>query len=322
MKPFSYWLLASASLMLIAAPSISAREAAAPSASSASVISPNSIAAERALRDEFTKIYEENGVLPIPIHRGGGMHKPENTIEAFEYSWALNMVPEADIRTTKDGVIVVIHDETVTRTAPHAPPEIRAKKISELSLAELRTLDVGAFRGQSGQRIPTLDEVFAVMAKDPAKFLHLDYKAIDIPLLSQMVKRHGIEKQVIFTTNRYDLIQQWRALIPNSQTMIWMGGTQQDIENTLNTLRANHYKDIYIVHMHYRPIAGGTAFNMSDDFMLSAQEELAAHGVVLQIQPWNIEDPLIYGRLFKIGIRNVGTDFPDMIKLIRPPHLQ
>jgi glycerophosphoryl diester phosphodiesterase len=322
MKSLSYWLFASTSLALIASPSLSAREAAPLSTPSTSATSATSLAAERALRDEFAKIYKDHGVLPIPIHRGGGMHQPENTIEAFEYSWERNMVPEADIRTTKDGVIVVIHDETVTRTAPDAPAAMHAKKISELTLAELKTLDVGAFRGQRGQRIPTLDEVFAVMAKDPAKFLHLDYKAIDIPLLSEMVKRHGIEKQVIFTTDRYDLIQQWRALIPTSQTMIWMGGSQQEIENVLNNLRANRYEDIYIVHMHYRPVTGGNGFNMSDNFMLKAQAELAAQGIVLQIQPWNIEDPQIYERLFQIGIRNVGTDFPDMLNLIRPDNRQ
>ncbi|MCB5424367.1 hypothetical protein H0274_03775 [Altererythrobacter sp. CC-YST694] len=273
---------------------------------------------EQALRAQLTRMYAEQGILPIPIHRGGGMHQPENTIEAFEYSWARNMVPEADIRTSKDGVIVVIHDDTVTRTAPGAPEEIRHKPVHELTLAELKTVDVGAFRGYPGQRIPTLDEVFAVMAKDPRKFLHLDYKSIDLDVLSAMVKRHGVGKQVIFTTNRYDLIQQWRRRVPDSQTMIWMGGTQTEIEAILNTLRTTDFKDVYIVHMHYRPVPGTEAFNMSDRFMLDVQAELSAKGIILQVQPWNIEDPLIYERLFSIGIRNVGTDFPDMLRLIRP----
>lgn len=314
-----YWLLASASLALTVTLSpVAFAQAAASQPAPTSAVQQN----EHILRDQFTKIYTEYGVLPIPIHRGGGMHQPENTIESFEYSWARHMVPEADIRTTKDGVIVVIHDETVVRTAPDAPENIRNTLISDLNLAELKSLDVGAFRGKSGQSIPTLDEVFAVMAKDPSKFLHLDYKDIDLNILSQMVKRHGVEKQVIFTTNRYDLIQQWRKLVPTSQTMIWMGGSQQDIEAVLNRLRANNFQDIYIVHMHYRPVADSSAFNMTDAFMLNTQAELAAMGIVLQIQPWNIEDPLIYERLFKIGIRNVGTDFPDMLRLIRARYIK
>ena len=272
---------------------------------------------EGALRAALTRTYAEQGVIPIPIHRGGGMHQPENTIEAFEYTWARNMVPEADIRTSKDGVIVVIHDDTVARTAPGAPREIRRKRVEELTVAELKTVDVGAFRGFPGQRIPTLDEVFAVMAKDPSKFLHLDYKRLDLDVLAGMVKRHGVEKQVIFTTNRHDLIQEWRRRVPGSQTMIWMGGTQEEIDATLNALRATNFDGVYIVHMHYRPVAGTDAFNMSDRFMLDVQAELAAQGIVVQVQPWNIEDPLIYERLFSIGLRNLGTDFPDMLLLVR-----
>ena len=273
---------------------------------------------ERALRAELTAMYVRSGVLPIPIHRGGGMHQPENTIEAFEYSWARNMVPEADIRTSKDGAIVVIHDDTVTRTAPGAPEDIRRKRVDELTLAELKTVDVGEFRGRPGQRIPTLDEVFAVMAKDPRKFLHLDYKDIDLDILSAMVKRHGVEKQVIFTTNSHDLIKAWRRRLPKSQTMIWMGGSQEEIAAILDALRKTGFSGIYIVHMHYRPVPGTGTFNMSDQFMLNVQAELASEGIVLQVQPWNIEDPLIYERLFRIGIRNVGTDFPDMLRVIRP----
>lgn len=279
---------------------------------------PPAASDERALRAELTRMYTEHGVVPIPIHRGGGMHQPENTIEAFEYTWARNMVPEGDVRTSKDGVIVVIHDDSVTRTAPGAPMDIRRKRVDELTLAELKTVDVGAFRGRPGQRIPTLDEVFAAMAKDPRRFFHLDYKDIDLDVLAGMVRRHGVEKQVIFTTNRHDLILEWRRRVPNAQTMIWMGGTQDEIDAVLNGLRAADFSGVYIVHMHYRPVAGTGTFNMSDRFMLDVQAELAAKGVVVQVQPWNIEDPLIYERLFSIGIRNVGTDFPDMLRLIRP----
>lgn len=274
-------------------------------------------AAEQALRTELTRMYSDHDILSIPIHRGGGMHQPENTIEAFEYTWARNMVPECDIRTSKDGVIVVIHDETVTRTAPGTPDNIRSKRVEELTLAELKTVDVGAFRGYPGQRIPTLDEVFAVMAKDPRKFMYLDYKDVDLGVLAEMVKHHGIEKQVIFTTHRYDLVRTWRQLVPGSQTMIWMGGTQDEIDATLDSLRANDFNGIYIVHMHYRPTGDG-GYNMSDAFMLAVQDELAAMGIIVQVQPWNIEDPLIYERLYGIGIRHTGTDFPDLIKTVLP----
>lgn len=271
---------------------------------------------ERALRRELTALYERHGVLSIPIHRGGGMHEPENTVESFERTWALNLVPECDVRTTQDGVIVVIHDETLMRTAPGTPEPLRSTPVGRLTLAEIKTADVGAFRGRPGQRVPTLEEVFAVMARDPRKFLYLDYKDIDLDVLAGLVKRHGIERQVIFTTNRHDLIRAWRQRVPTAQTMIWMGGTQAEIERTLDALRATGFDGVYIVHLHYRPTAAKGVFNLSDEFMLAVQRELEEQGIVLQIQPWNIEDPQIYERLLRIGIKFTGTDYPDLLLAI------
>lgn len=285
----------------------------------AAAVQPASAAAtgERAEREGHTRLYAEHGLLPIPIHMGGGKLQPENTLPAFEYTWARNLVPECDIRTTRDGVIVTIHDRTLARTAPGAPDAIRTTPIEELTLAQLRDVDVGQYRGFPGQHIPTLDEVFAVMARDPGKMLHLDYKDADMDTLAGLVKRHGVERQAIFTTNRYDLIQQWRERLPDSQAMIWMGGSQEEINATLDTLRAADFAGIYIVHMHYRPVPGTGAYNMSDEFMLAVQEELSAKGIVVQIQPLVVENPAVYERLYGIGIEHIGTDYPDMLLGLR-----
>ena len=51
----------------------------------------------------------------VQSHRGGGAITPENTIESFIASWALGVVPEADLRTTRDRVIVAFHDPTFAR---------------------------------------------------------------------------------------------------------------------------------------------------------------------------------------------------------------
>src|SRR4051812_44789118 len=51
----------------------------------------------------------------IQSHRGAGVLAPENTLEAFELGWKLGTVPESDLRTTKDGVIVAFHDNNFSR---------------------------------------------------------------------------------------------------------------------------------------------------------------------------------------------------------------
>ncbi len=260
---------------------------------------------------KLTQIYQDHDIYPVPIHRGGGRYQPENTIEAFEYSWSRNLVPEGDIRTTKDDVIVCFHDNDLNRTAPSAPDELKNRPIGELTLADLKSVDVGEFRGKPGQKIPTLDEVFEVMSRDPGKCMYLDYKTIDLNRLVEMTQKHNIEKQVIFTTKNYDLICRWRELLPESQTMIWMGSSEQAISRKLDYLRQYDFKNIYIVHLHYKPIENG--YQLSDEFMLGTQAELQKRGIILQIMPWDIDDPAVYERLFQIGILNVGTDYPDVL---------
>ena len=271
------------------------------------------VSGDEAWRAGLTKMYLDYGIHSLPIHRGGGKHQPENTLESFEYAWSRKLVPEGDIRTTKDDVIIWIHDNTVNRTAPGAPAALEDRSVSELTLAELKTVDVGEFRGKPGQRIPTLDEVFGAMAKDPSRFIYMDYKAIDLKRLAAAVRKHGVDRQVIFTTDRHDLIRQWRQLIPEAQTMIWMGGSQEEIQKKLTVLRQAQFADTYIVHLHYKPTGKSGAYQLSDQCMLTVRDELKAKGIILQIMPWDIEDPAIYKRLFKLGLDSIGTDYPDMI---------
>ena len=94
--------------------------------------------------------------VEITAHRGDVSQAPENTIPAFKAAiesgadWI-----ELDINQTKDGVLVVLHDENLMRVAgvPH--------KVRDLTYDEIRSLDVGSRLGPDfqGTSIPTLSEV-------------------------------------------------------------------------------------------------------------------------------------------------------------------
>jgi glycerophosphoryl diester phosphodiesterase len=69
----------------------------------------------------------------IQAHRGAGVLAPENTVAAFELGWKLNCVPEADVRTTKDGVIVAFHDNNFARVVVGVTPEMAKERGSRTS---------------------------------------------------------------------------------------------------------------------------------------------------------------------------------------------
>ncbi|MFV1967156.1 MAG: glycerophosphodiester phosphodiesterase family protein [Pirellulaceae bacterium] len=103
----------------------------------------------------------DNATDPIPVaHRGLLRHAPENTLPAFAACLELGMGFELDIRTTQDGHLVVLHDDSVERTTNGPNRSIR-----DMTLDEVRQLDAGGWFDPSftGVRVPTLEETLALV---------------------------------------------------------------------------------------------------------------------------------------------------------------
>src|SRR4051794_15279621 len=87
-------------------------------------------------------------------HRGASAYAPENTFAAFDRAVALRTDGiETDVRASKDGALVLVHDERVDRTTDGEG------RVHDLTLAELQLLDAGVpFNPRfAGERIPTVD---------------------------------------------------------------------------------------------------------------------------------------------------------------------
>src|SRR5687768_15413877 len=152
----------------------------------------------------------------IQSHRGAGELAEENTPEAFELGWSLGTVPEADVRTTKDGVIVAFHDNNFARVVKDAPEPLKKQGVKDLTFAELQTLDVGSWKGEqfAGRRVSRMSDIFTLMKGKPQRRLYLDIKQVDFAQLAGEVKSAGIESQVILASTKYEQIRGWRKLVP------------------------------------------------------------------------------------------------------------
>src|SRR5262245_31411751 len=108
-------------------------------------------------------------------HRGLIRHAPENTLAGFGACIDLGVGFELDVRRTKDGHLVRLHDDDVRRTTSGAG------KVAELSLADVRALDAGSRFDPSfrGVKVPTLDEVFGLLAQRKASQVRV---AIDLKI--------------------------------------------------------------------------------------------------------------------------------------------
>jgi len=121
----------------------------------------------------------------IIAHRGESHLAPENTLAAVNLAWenAADAV-ECDIHLSKDGEIVVIHDDNTMRTAGRDAP------VSEQTLAELRALDAGKWKGErwSGEKIPTLAEILATVPDGKSLFVEIKCGPEVIPKIGETLR--------------------------------------------------------------------------------------------------------------------------------------
>lgn len=111
----------------------------------------------------FSLVNSPNASMPqrgICAHRGAMDTHPENTVAAFREAVRLGVhMIEFDVRMTKDGKLVILHDETVDRTTNgHGA-------VKDKTLDEIKQLDAGSWKSTifKNERIPTLREALAVM---------------------------------------------------------------------------------------------------------------------------------------------------------------
>lgn len=113
-------------------------------------------------------------------HRGYNTEAPENTLPAFLLSKARGFVMvETDVCFTSDGVAVLLHDDTINRTARNADgTELSATvNISDITYAQALEYDFGIWKDAkyAGTRIPTLEE-FLQLCKDNALHPYIEIK--------------------------------------------------------------------------------------------------------------------------------------------------
>ena len=114
----------------------------------------------------------------VAAHRGWSEKYPENTLEAFQAAIDLQVDQlEIDVRITKDGELVIIHDATVDRTTNGTG------KVCDYTLAELKELDAGSWKGEQfkGAKIPTLIEFMELIKDLPDMTVDFELKEWPVP---------------------------------------------------------------------------------------------------------------------------------------------
>jgi len=171
---------------------------------------------------------------PILIaHRGLLRHAPENTIPAFATCVELGMGFELDIRTTKDGHLVVLHDDNVERTTDGSSQSIR-----NMTLEKARQLDAGTWFDPAfaGTQIPTLKETLVLVKnrKRRPTALALNVKQLtpegEAKLVS-LVENHGLLNEAFAFDQNAEMSQRLKKLNPKFR--IGLNVNRQSLDDRL-----------------------------------------------------------------------------------------
>ena len=162
----------------------------------------------------FDLIEKQAGVNPrekvyIVAHRantraGINQRLPENSLEIIEVaieSGVVDMV-ELDVRPTKDGVLVLMHDATVNRTTNGKG------NVSDLTYAQIQQLDMNRENDNvtTGIKVPTLKEAFELCKGK--MFINLDIHGKKVPVgqLAALIKECGMTDQVMIYSSKEELV--------------------------------------------------------------------------------------------------------------------
>ena len=253
----------------------------------------------------------------VQSHRGAGVLLPENTCEAFERAWDLGTLPEADLRTTRDGVIVAFHDSTLARLFPDAPEDLRRQGVRDLDWETVRAL-----AGQRGPRVPSLAGILETLAAHPGRRMYIDIKNVDLEQLARETAAAGGSRQLILASTDHALLRRWKALAPDPgvETLLWMGGDEAHLARRLDETRARDFEAVTQLQIHVRlgPAAGDAAgsdpFLPSSRFLARTGHLLRAHGIVFQVLPYDVRDAPTLWRLLDLGVASFATDYPDLVR--------
>ncbi len=227
-----------------------------------------------------------HGIL-VCAHRSYHKNAPENSIASIVNAIAANIdLVELDVRTTKDSVLVLMHDETLDRTTTGSG------LVSNYTLTEISQLNLRMGDSITSHKIPRLSE--ALMKMGDENISNLDLKAVNYHQLYDLLRKFGMEHEVI-------------SFIGTKEKVFEM----TDIDSLYATLPLSETKsDMYLYcHNTQSSLQHLTDESYTDENMKWAHE----NGELIFVNAlWGEDEDFIAGR----------TDSMDNIILLRPAIIQ
>lgn len=235
----------------------------------------------------------EDNIITI-AHRGASGQAPENTLAAFAKALEIGVdAVEMDVRRTREGHLVVIHDGLLDRTTDGKG------FVSRKSLPKLRKLDAGSWYHPrfSGERIPTLQEVIDLVKRKAKICIELKVRGIEEEVL-KLIEDNGITEDVLILSFTHLTLRRIKEINPEVATgaLIGISRLVRPSRQVEKALKAK--ADVL------EPPWNFTTPKLIEE----------AHRIGMPVIVWTVDDQGRMRRLIEMGVDGIATNYPERLK--------
>jgi glycerophosphoryl diester phosphodiesterase len=249
----------------------------------------------------------------VVAHRGASAYAPENTLAAVDkaddlgFSWVEN-----DVQRTKDGVLVVVHDATLTRTTDveKVYPDRAPWRVADFTAKEISRLDAGSWFGRryAGARVPTLKQYMNRISRNHQKLV-LEIKNPEL--------YPGIERQTLRVLSNEGWLDPGHL-----RSRLIVQSFSPDSVRTVHDLRPG----VKTALLGTPSVANLPAYSRFADQINSSHSTISTgyvaavhafdgpHGKPLEILTWTVDDARTARRVAGYDVDGVITNRPDVVR--------
>jgi glycerophosphoryl diester phosphodiesterase len=249
----------------------------------------------------------------VVAHRGASAYAPENTLAAVDKADDLGISwVENDVQRTKDGVLVVVHDATLTRTTDveRVYPDRAPWRVADFTAKEISRLDAGSWFGRryAGARVPTLKQYMNRVSRNHQKLvLEIKnpelYPGIELQTLKVLSNEGWLDpghlgSRLIVQSFSPDSVRTVHELRPGVKTALL--GTP----SVANLPAYSRFADQ--INSSYSTISTG--------YVAAVHAFDGPHGKPLEILTWTVDDAQTARRVAGYDVDGVITNRPDVVR--------
>lgn len=229
--------------------------------------------------------------LVVIAHRGNHVNVPENSLASYEEAIKSGAdYVEIDLRTSKDGMLMILHDATVDRMT-NGQGNVADKTWAELQSLQLKNPKAD---DPTAYRIPEFREVLRLCKN--RIYIYLDFKNADVAETWKQIQAEGMEKQIVVYLNKVPDYKKWRSVAPQMPLMTSLFDevkNKDQLRYFLGQVKIEALDNIY-----------------DKEMVQAAQSEGVS--VWLDVQSPS-EGPEVWNNALQKGVNGIQTDQPEML---------